>query len=67
MAVPIGGGTAPAISAAMPLFQTFLSGGGVGYSVSRDGQRFLMGVRPSGLDVAPITVRVNWRTAFEQR
>jgi Tol biopolymer transport system component len=67
MAVPISGGTAPAIGAAMPLFQTFLSEGGAGYSVARDGQRFLMGVPPSGLDVAPITVRVNWRSAFEQQ
>ena len=67
MAVPISGGAAPAIGTATALFQTFLLGGGTGYSVSPDGQRFLMGVAPSGLDVAPITVRTNWRTAFEQR
>jgi serine/threonine protein kinase len=66
MAAPIELGRAPAIGTARPLFQTLrLEGAAV--TPSRDGQRFLMSMPPSGLDVTPITVRLNWRAAIEQR
>jgi Tol biopolymer transport system component len=64
MAVSIGSGSAPVIGAATPLFQTLRREGTPGFAVSADGQRFLLTVPPSGSDVTPITVRLNWRAAI---
>jgi hypothetical protein len=37
-----------------------LTGGNLQYSVTRDGQRFLVNVRPQESSVVPLTVIVNW-------
>ena len=66
MAMPIDPGAAPVLGSATPLFQTLGREGGAPFHVSPDGTGFLMPTPPSLLDVAPITVRLNWRTAIEQ-
>jgi len=60
-------GAVPVAGPARPLFQTLRREGAAAVTPSRDGQRFLMGMPPSGLDVTPITVRLNWRGPIEQR
>jgi hypothetical protein len=36
------------------------------YSVSGDGQRFLMNVPPDAGDLTPITVVINWEAAVKR-
>jgi serine/threonine-protein kinase len=62
--VSVGRGAAPLIGRATPLFQSLRR---AGYSVSPDGQRFLMTVPPGPADVVPITVRLNWLGAGHDR
>jgi hypothetical protein len=66
-AVAIGPGASPQVGSATPLFQTLRREGAAGFAMSADGRRFLLAMPPSGLDVTPITVRLNWRSAIDQR
>ena len=66
-AVAISPGTAPQVGATTPLFQTLSREGAGGFEMSADGRRFLLAMPASGADVTPITVRLNWRSAIEQR
>ena len=66
-AVAISPGTAPQVGATTPLFQTLRREGAGGFGMSADGRRFLLAMPASGADVTPITVRLNWRSAIEQR
>jgi serine/threonine protein kinase len=67
-AVGISVGATLEFDRATPLFQTMFREGAYGsYTVSTDGQRFLMNVPPAVGDVTPITVVVNWTAALERR
>ena len=71
MALPVelsADGRRPRVLAPVPLFQTQISGGAVPganrqqYSVSADGQQFLMSIRVADAEVAPpITMVLNWK------
>ena len=66
-AVPIKLAATPQWGSPQPLFQTMYRGGVYAiYAVSRDGQRFLVGVPPGVEDVTPITVVVNWAAALQK-
>ena len=43
-----------------------LTGSNLQYSVTRDGQRFLVNLRPQQSSVVPLTVIVNWTTVLER-
>jgi len=56
-----GSGPTPQVGDARPLFQTMFREGAYGsYAAAADGRRFLMNVPPTGANVIPITVVVNW-------
>ena len=67
MAVPIRiSGTSIEAGAPIPLFPTHVGGAVQGtnrqqYSVSRDGQRFLMNTVVAEADASPLTVILNWK------
>jgi hypothetical protein len=61
IALPIETGKTPDWGTPEVLFQTPFAGGTyAGYTVDRDGQRFVLPLPPGPEEATPITVIVNW-------
>jgi Tol biopolymer transport system component len=67
MVVEVVTGDTPQFGTARALFQTMFREGAYGsYTVTRQGDRFLMQVPPAGSAQTPITVIVNWTAALRE-
>ncbi len=67
MAVDVRAGSTFEVGAPRALFQTIIrEGGGGSYSVSKDGQRFLVNAPREAADLSPITVVVNWTAVLKK-